>query len=104
MQPDSKPGPGAMGPVGGNGVLDFEKPLARIEREIEELENVQRQTGRDSSADIREMRLRLTSMTKRTYSNLTPAETVQVARHPRRPLLPHYIEAMVRDFCELHGD
>lgn len=41
---------------------------------------------------------------RRTYSNLTPWETVLVARHPRRPVLPDYLDACVKDFCELHGD
>jgi acetyl-CoA carboxylase carboxyl transferase subunit alpha len=89
---------------GGNGCLDFEKPLVRIEQEIAELERRQTETGRDFSADIHEMRARLLSMTKRTYGKLTPWETVQVARHPRRPLLRDYIDMIVKDFCELHGD
>lgn len=90
--------------AGGNGYLDFEKPLARIEQEVAELEKRQVETGRDFSADIQEMRARLLSMTKRTYGKLTPWETVQVARHPRRPLLRNYIDMIVKDFCELHGD
>ncbi len=89
---------------GGNGYLDFEKPLARIAQEVAELEKRQAETGRDFSADIQEMRARLLSMTRRTYSKLTPWETVQVARHPRRPLLRDYIDLIVKDFCELHGD
>jgi len=89
---------------GPGGMLDFEKPLARIEREIAELESVQMQTGRDLSTEIRELRATLTSLTKRTYAKLTPWETVLVARHPRRPVLSHYLTGCVKDFCELHGD
>ncbi len=91
-------------PAGGGGLLEFEKPLTRIEREIAELEARQAETGRDLSADIREMRARLVSLTRTTYANLTAWETVTVARHPRRPLVRDYIDAFVRDFCELHGD
>jgi len=91
-------------PAAGNGYLDFEKPLARIEQEVAELEKRQVETGRDLSADIQEMRARLLSMMKRTYGKLTAWETVQVARHPRRPLLRDYIGLIVKDFCELHGD
>ncbi|MCK4660712.1 MAG: acetyl-CoA carboxylase carboxyltransferase subunit alpha [Phycisphaerae bacterium] len=86
------------------GHLGFEKPLLRIENEIVTLENEQRTTGRDMSVDIKAMRTRLTKMTKRLYSHLTAWETVQVARHPTRPLVPDYINYFVRDFCELHGD
>jgi acetyl-CoA carboxylase carboxyl transferase subunit alpha len=92
--------------AGGNGAayLDFEKPLLRIENEIANLESEQQTTGRDMSEDIHEMRLRLTKMTKRLYGNLTAWETVQVARHPSRPLVTDYIKNCTRDFCELHGD
>jgi acetyl-CoA carboxylase carboxyl transferase subunit alpha len=84
--------------------LEFEKPLARIEEEIASLEAKQADTGRDFSKDIREMRAHLKNLTRRTFDKLTPWETVLVARHPNRPLLPHYLQMMVRDFCELHGD
>lgn len=90
--------------AGANPYLDFEKPLARIEQEIVELERRQADTGRDLTVDIQEMRARLLSMTRRMYGKLTAWETVQVARHPRRPLLRDYIDLMVKDFCELHGD
>ncbi|MCZ6684050.1 MAG: acetyl-CoA carboxylase carboxyl transferase subunit alpha, partial [Planctomycetota bacterium] len=102
--PSSRPagGTGTNGVAGG--YLEFEKPLAQIEQNILELESAHSETGRDLSVQIREMRLQLTSMTKRIYSHLTPWETVLVARHPRRPILPHYLNMMVKDFCELHGD
>ena len=86
------------------GYLGFEKPLLRIENEIVTLENEQVSTGRDMSADIKEMRARLGKMTKRLYAHLTAWETVQVARHPNRPLVTDHIKHFVRDFCELHGD
>jgi len=46
----------------------------------------------------------LNSMTKRLYSHLTAWETVLVARHPQRPLLPDHVSRIARDFCEIHGD
>ena len=86
------------------GMLEFEKPLARLEREIAELGHVQAQTGRDLSVEIKELRATLISLTKRTYAKLTAWETVLVARHPRRPVLSHYLAGCVKDFSELHGD
>lgn len=88
--------PGAM--------LEFEKPLLRIEREIAELEGVQNTTQRDLSVELKELRTTLESMMRRTYARLTPWETVLVARHPRRPGLRDYIDGCVKDFCELSGD
>lgn len=86
------------------GTLEFEKPLVRIEREIAELEALQAETQRDHSAEIRELRATLESLTRKTYANLTPWETVLVARHPRRPVIRDYIDRCVKDFCELAGD
>jgi len=96
--------PNGVGSHGAGGLLDFEKPLARIEREIVELEAVRTDTRRDLSTELGELRSTLASLTKRTYAKLTPWETVLVARHPRRPVLRHYIDGCVKDFCELHGD
>jgi acetyl-CoA carboxylase carboxyl transferase subunit alpha len=84
--------------------LEFEKPLCRIQSEIAALESQQTDGGPDFSADIKQLRNRLNQMTKRLYSHLTAWETVMVARHPQRPLLPDYIERIVRDFVEIHGD
>src|SRR5687767_8913549 len=98
VRPNSPP------PAAGGALLDFEKPLVRIEREIAELEATQAETKRDLSNEIRELRATLETLTKRTYANLTAWETVLVARHPKRPVLRDYIDACVKDFCELHGD
>lgn len=85
----------------GNGVLEFERPMAQIEQQIEQLE---RQTSSDCRAEVRELRSTLVQLMKKTYQNLKPWENVQVARHQNRPQVMDYIEMIVRDFCELHGD
>jgi len=102
IQPDGRPA--GENAFTSGAVLEFEKPLVRIEREIAELEAVQSDTSRDMSSHIRELRVTLESMTRRTYAKLTPWETVLVARHPQRPVLRDYIAGCVKDFCELHGD
>lgn len=99
----TQPHPSGNG-VGGNGILEFERPLAKIERQIEELEASQAQTGRDYSDTIRAMRIELTNALRKTYSRLTPWEIVMVARHPRRPLIGDYLTMLGKDFCEIHGD
>ena len=94
-------------PVTGNGLnggLEFERPIVRIERQIEALEVTQEQTGRDYAAEIRELRTSLVAVLKKTYSGLSAWETVQVARHKDRTLARDYIEMLVQEFCELRGD
>ncbi len=90
--------------LNGGNYLEFERPLAKLERQIEELEAGQATTGRDHSAMIRTMRSELLGARRKLYTRLDAWETVQMARHPKRPLVPDYLNLMVRDFCELHGD
>jgi acetyl-CoA carboxylase carboxyl transferase subunit alpha len=84
--------------------LEFEKPFAKLEEQIHELEEKQRQGGVDSGAEIRDIRKNLLAMIRRKYASLTPWEIVQVARHPDRPQTTDYIAAFVKDFKEIHGD
>ncbi len=94
----------STGSSGLGGFLEFEKPLQRIQHDIEEMEREQQAHGRDLSADIKQQRARFKTTLRRLYSGLTPWETVLVARHPKRPLSTDYLKLMFRDFCELHGD
>ena len=84
--------------------LEFEKPFIKLEDQIRELEEKQRASGVDSSAEVRDIRKNLVTMIRKKYAALTPWEIVQVARHPDRPQTTDYIEAFVKDFKELHGD
>ncbi len=84
--------------------LPFERPIVRLQRQIAELEAKQIETGRDYSRNIRELRAQYVSVLRTTYRNLTPWETVQVARHPARPLASDYIDLIIKNFVELHGD
>ncbi|MBK9128397.1 MAG: acetyl-CoA carboxylase carboxyltransferase subunit alpha [Phycisphaerales bacterium] len=96
--------PTTSSPVGPTNVLEFEKPIAQMEQEIQRLESLQAESGRDYSAMIGAIREQLQAALKHSYENLTPWEQVLVARHPRRPLARDYIRMLCKDFCELHGD
>ncbi len=85
-------------------VLEFEKPLSKLEQQILELEALQEAKGIDYSKELRQLRNNYTSLLRKTYDHLTPWETVQVARHPQRPLFKDYVEIICREFRELHGD
>ena len=84
--------------------LPFEKPVIRLQAQIAELESTQIQTGRDYASDITQLRRREVSILRKTYAGLSAWEIVQVARHPSRPLAGDYIQRIVKDFFELHGD
>ena len=85
-------------------VLEFEKPIARMEEEIRRLEASQAETGRDFSDVISGIRRQLAAALHETYAKLSPWEKVLVARHPQRPLLKDYIRLICKDWVELHGD
>ena len=93
----------ASGPNGA-GCLEFEKPLADLEGQIDELQALQNAKGINYNPEIRELRKNLVQLTGKIYGHLSTWETVQVARHPRRPKLHDYLDMMVTDFCPLHGD
>ena len=93
------------GSVAENGYqLPFEKPIIRLQREIANLETEQASAGRDYSSEIRQLRAQYVSLLQKTYQSLSAWETVQVARHPQRPLAKDYLDRIVKNFAELHGD
>ncbi len=101
----TQPNPGSN-PAGGGltHVLEFEKPIAKMEQEIQRLEAVQSESGRDYSEVIAGIRTQLDKALRQSFADLTPWEKVLIARHPRRPLCRDYIRMLCEDFCELHGD
>ncbi len=108
---DQTPEPNQPGNSSGNQpslrhTLEFEKPLASLDQQIKSLETMQATKGVDYSAELQQLRLNYTAVLRKTYDNLTAWETVQVARHPQRPLFRDYLEAICpgAEFRELHGD
>jgi acetyl-CoA carboxylase carboxyl transferase subunit alpha len=85
-------------------VLEFEKPLAKLEAQIAELEALQTQKQVDYTKELRQLRNNYTSLLRKTYEKLSAWETVQVTRHPQRPLFKDYVDMICREFRELHGD
>ena len=98
--------------------LDFERPLLQLERQIAEFESMASSTaapspaapapalgpGVDIGAEVRKLRQNHTALLKKIYGKLSAWNVVKVARHPGRPQSVDYIRAIVKDFCELHGD
>lgn len=82
--------------------LPFEKPVLEMEARLVELE--QATTGKAVTDEIRQLRKELDNLLGKIYENLTPWQTVQVARHQARPQSSDYIELICEEFFELHGD
>ncbi|MEM5343189.1 acetyl-CoA carboxylase carboxyltransferase subunit alpha [Paraburkholderia azotifigens] len=84
--------------------LDFEQPIAELEAKIEELRFVQDDSAVDISEEIERLSKKSQQLTKDLYTNLTPWQVSQIARHPQRPYTQDYINELFTDFHELHGD
>lgn len=84
--------------------LEFEKPIAELERQIGELHGLSSSQDIDLSRDIERLDRKLTDMRKSTYGKLSPWQRTLIARHPNRPYTLDYINNIMEGFHELHGD
>lgn len=85
-------------------ILDFEKPVAELEAKISELRHLS-SSGQVSIADeVRKLQGKVDRLLGQIYAKLTPAQKVQVARHPERPHCLDYIADLITDFTPLAGD
>ncbi|MBZ0256099.1 acetyl-CoA carboxylase carboxyltransferase subunit alpha [bacterium] len=84
--------------------LEFEQPLRELETKIEEMEVYASSRDMDLSHEIKPLKDKLAAMIDEIFSQLTPWQRVQLARHPNRPYTMDYIKSFVEDFVELHGD
>jgi acetyl-CoA carboxylase carboxyl transferase subunit alpha len=82
--------------------LEFEKPILELEQKIEEMRRYA--DNPDIAQEIARIEKRVMQLTQSVYSGLTRWQRVQIARHPERPYTLDYINMMMKDFIELHGD
>ncbi|MGB2009914.1 MAG: acetyl-CoA carboxylase carboxyltransferase subunit alpha [Akkermansiaceae bacterium] len=84
--------------------LEFEKPIAELEAELDNLRSKANTQDIDMSSEIAAIEAKLTDTRNNIYENLSPWQRVQIARHTNRPFMLDYIAHVFDDFCELHGD
>ena len=84
--------------------LDFEKPILELERKIEELKNLTETENINLSSEIKQLTQKLGKLKREIFENLTPWQRVQVARHPQRPYTLDYVNLIMKEFVQLHGD
>ena len=85
-------------------LLDFEKPLSELESRIDQIRELAEENNVDVSEQIVQLEERADQLRNEIFSALTPAQRLQLARHPRRPSTLDYIQMMTDDWFELHGD
>jgi len=84
--------------------LEFEQPIAELEAKIEELRYVGTDGEINISDEIGHLQQKCRELTSSIFSNLTPWQISQLARHPQRPYTLDYLSRIFTEFEELHGD
>jgi acetyl-CoA carboxylase carboxyl transferase subunit alpha len=87
-------------------VLDFEKPIHELQVKLDELKShpEKHAIGIEFEEEIALIQRKIEDTRKQIFTNLTPWQRVQLARHPKRPFALDYINSAFSDFHELHGD
>ncbi|HIE27640.1 TPA: acetyl-CoA carboxylase carboxyltransferase subunit alpha [Candidatus Poribacteria bacterium] len=84
--------------------LDFEKSIIELETIIDNLKTFADSSEFDLARSITSLEKDLESIKKRVFQNLTRWNIVSLARHEERPQAVDYINALLEDNMELHGD
>ena len=84
--------------------LEFEQPIAELEAKIDELHYIGDDADVNINDEIIKLKEKSCALTETIFSNLTPWQVSQLARHPQRPYTLDYIIRIFSDFEELHGD
>jgi acetyl-CoA carboxylase carboxyl transferase subunit alpha len=90
-------------PISDRMILEFERPIIDLERKISELRTLSTDAV-DFSAEIRKLEQKSKKLQKEIFADLTAQQKVQLARHPARPYMLDYVQLLMDDFVELHGD
>ena len=85
-------------------MLDFEKPIYKMEAKIEELKKLSKEEGLNLTEEIETFKQQVKDYKKELYENLKPIQKLQIARHADRPNFLDYVSLMTDDFIEFHGD
>ena len=84
--------------------LEFEQPIAELEAKIDELHYIGDDADVNITDEVSKLKEKSRELTESIFSNLTPWQVSQLARHPQRPYTLDYIIRIFTDFEELHGD
>ncbi|MGE4285468.1 MAG: acetyl-CoA carboxylase carboxyltransferase subunit alpha [Phycisphaerae bacterium] len=79
--------------------LPFEREILQIDKQLIELK-----AANAEGTEVHNLHRKRVELLREAYGNLTAWQTVQVSRHPNRPIMSDYLHYMVKDFSELHGD
>jgi acetyl-CoA carboxylase carboxyl transferase subunit alpha len=84
--------------------IDRQKEIARLEKDVEELRRLAVSAVDGDDSEIERLKHQVLELRREFYTHLGPWQRAQIARHPQRPHTLDWINLMITDFIELHGD
>ncbi len=85
-------------------ILELEKPISELDRQIDQIKKLSVEQGTDYSEDVNNLISQRDELLKKVFSHLSDWDRVLLARHPKRPYTMDYVSTVFDDYVELHGD
>lgn len=82
--------------------VERQKEIERLEKDVEDLRRLA--STEEGEAELERLKHQVAELRKEFYAHLGPWQRAQIARHPQRPYTLDWIQLMITDFMELHGD
>jgi len=79
----------------------LEKNIVALKEKIDALQSSEKENKKEK---ITQLRKQIEKEWAIIRQNFTPLHIVQIARHPKRPYTLDYIDYMIDDYMEIHGD
>ncbi len=85
-------------------ILELEKPISELDRQIEEIKRLSIEQGADYTEDVKTLQEQRDELLRKVFSHLSSWDRVLLARHPKRPYTLDYVRSVFDEYIELHGD
>jgi acetyl-CoA carboxylase carboxyl transferase subunit alpha len=82
--------------------IDRQREIDRLEKDVEDLRRLA--STNENEAEVERLKREVLELRREFYTHLGPWQRAQIARHPQRPYTLDWINLMLTDFMELHGD
>ena len=86
----------------GTPTLDRQREIERLEKDVEELRHLA--ASKDGDAELERLKREVLELRREFYEHMGPWQRAQIARHPQRPYTLDWVNFMLTDFIEIHGD
>jgi len=86
----------------GTTTVDRQREIERLEKDVEELRRLA--ATDEGEAEVERLKQQVLELRREFYSHMGPWQRAQIARHPQRPYTLDWINLLITDFIELHGD